>query len=241
MIAESEPPIAPRPEGVTMVLNTAAQYKESSIETLENHVGVQVREETYDAKANKALVKLYQFSPHRCRPEILELVFAKAMMARPKADMSAILCICPHKLADSTPLLRRLGKCEQLVETSRFADFWEHARDIEVPGFAPHLRRFILGLLSQTFCTAPIDLVARALGIAVDDARALAAAPTPSSPLLPSTDPDVATFKPNPKNQPRQQRFSNPVHLDTLLSLFSNENNVFRAATTTKHHPQEAG
>ena len=77
-----------RPEKIEALLGSAEQYAEASVPVLEGYVTQQVSGKTYDALANKALVKLYQFTPSRCNDEILALVLAKAMMARPSGDIT---------------------------------------------------------------------------------------------------------------------------------------------------------
>ena len=51
-------PPAPRSAEVTEILSTARQYDEAAIGALEEHVRKQVSDGTYDAAANKSLVKL---------------------------------------------------------------------------------------------------------------------------------------------------------------------------------------
>lgn len=58
----------------------------------------------------------------------------------------------------------------------------------------------------------------------------MSANPTPESLLAPS-DPSVVRFIPNESNQPRQQRLSETVDLDTLLSLYGHDDNILKAAS----------
>lgn len=121
--------MATRPDAVAAILNGADRFSESAIGVLEENVKAQVVHGTYDFEANKALVKLYQFAPYRCRPDLLALVLAKAMMARPATHATTLRHICPEALSESTPLLRRLNKCDGLLEAAKFAEFWEQARE----------------------------------------------------------------------------------------------------------------
>eukprot|EP00630_Chrysocystis_fragilis_P012743 CAMPEP_0197408926 /NCGR_PEP_ID=MMETSP1165-20131217/29150_1 /TAXON_ID=284809 /ORGANISM="Chrysocystis fragilis, Strain CCMP3189" /LENGTH=226 /DNA_ID=CAMNT_0042935369 /DNA_START=12 /DNA_END=692 /DNA_ORIENTATION=+ len=218
--------MAQRSPAVEAILKSAEQFNESSIELLEENVRAQVAAGTYDFEANKALVKLYQISPWRCEAQVLALVLVKAMMARPAEDLTALRLMCPEALLESTPLLRRIGKCESMLESARFGEFWELARDEVVdlvPGFADSLRHFILRLLADTFATVSVDLVAAALGVQASDVRRLAADTPPDSLLAPSPDPNLVRFKPNAHNQPRLQRFAAPVQLDALLALYDSD------------------
>lgn len=216
-----------RPEKIEALLSSAGQYSEGSIAALESYVATQVSGGTYDALANKALVKLYQFTPSRCKDEVLALVLAKAMMARPAGDITSLLYVCPEALIERTPVCERLAKCDALLESSKFAEFWECARDKEggkavvdlVPGFCGAVRRFLLDLLSQTFERVPLGLLAEVLGC--DEAIATALAKKgDGTTLLASDDPKHAIFAPNPHNQKRQETFQKgAVQLDSLLSL----------------------
>lgn len=223
---------APRQERVTGILSSAEQYQESAIGPLEDHLAFQVSSGTYDFAANKALVKLYKFTPARCRSDMLAPALAKAMMAR---DSTALLYMVPDALLEATPLLRRLGKCDALLETSQFAAFWECAREDDaalvalVPGFTSALRRYILGLLASTFENVHVSLVAETLGMTLDDAAALVANPPPGTPLLASSDPALARFKPNAHNQPRQVQYAKTVQLDTLLALAATDGDFSRS------------
>lgn len=227
---------ATRSEAVAGILSSSERFSESAIGPLEEHVRSQLANGSYDFEANRTLVKLYQLVPHLCSPEVLAVVLAKATMARPAGDATALRFICPEVLAEATGVLRRLGSCEERLEQSDFAGFWEVARTTEgdvavvdlVPGFSEAVRAFILGLLADTFATVSVELLASVLGIGLDKAAALAASPPTDSPLAPSTDPGKVNFKPNARNQPQKQRRDDSVGIDALLSLYNIDDDVFR-------------
>ena len=105
-----------RPEKIEALLGSAEQYAEASVPVLESYVAAQVSGKTYDALANKALMKLYQFTPARCSDEVLALVLAKAMMARPAGDLTSLLYVVPEALVERCPLAAKLAACDALLE-----------------------------------------------------------------------------------------------------------------------------
>lgn len=229
-----------RPAPVEALLTSASQYDEASITQLETYVATQVATGTYDAAANKALVKLYQFSPKRCNPDVLARVLGKAMMARPAPDITSLLYVCPEALVAASPLCEKLAKCDALLETSKFGEFWTLARDatagkaaVDVaPGFAAAVRRYLLDLLAQTFERVPLELLAEVLGCDAAAAAALAKSPPAGGCLVASSDPKHAVFAPNPHNTKRQESTAAVVQLDSLLSLYNADENIFAQTHT---------
>ena len=218
-----------RPEKIEALLGSAEQYAEASVPVLESYVAAQVSGKTYDALANKALMKLYQFTPARCSDEVLALVLAKAMMARPAGDLTSLLYVVPEALVERCPLAAKLAVCDALLEASKFAEFWAAAREKVgakavadlVPGFTAAVRRSLLDLLSQTFERVPLDLLAEVLGIDAPAAAGLAKSPPPGGLLLPSSDAANATFAPNAHIQNRKETSAKGIQLDALLSCFA--------------------
>jgi translation initiation factor 3 subunit K len=227
-----------RPAPVEALLGSAGQYDEAAIQPLESYVAQQVATGTYDALANKALCKLYQFNPARCNGDVLARVLAKAMMARPAPDITSLLYVVPEALVAASPLCDRLAKCDALLESSKFAEFWAMARDADggkavvdlAPGFVPAVRRYLVDLLAQTFERVPLELLAEVLGCDAGAAAALAKAPPAGGLLVPSTDPKHAVFAPNAHNTKRQETFVKAVQLDSLLSLYNADENIFASA-----------
>ncbi|KAJ1458559.1 armadillo-type protein [Pelagophyceae sp. CCMP2097] len=236
-IDTSSAPMASRSAAVQEILTSASQFSEASIAPLEEHLKAQVKDKTYDFAANKALVKLYQFSPQRCQLDILAKAFTKALMARPSNDMSSLLYMCPEVLADGDNTLRRLKKCDELLESSKFAEFWAGVRESTAaeasivalcPGFEPALRRFIVELISTTFESVDVDFLAVALGVDAAAAQAVAANPPKNSPFVAAAaGAGVANFAANADNQCRQQRSAKKVQLESLLGLYNTKLAVF--------------
>ena len=90
----ASPPSQARPAELDTLLSSPDQYTPEAIAPLEAYVAAQVSGKQYDAAANKALAKLYQFTPSRCQDAVLAQVLAKALCARPAGDGYNLLYIC---------------------------------------------------------------------------------------------------------------------------------------------------
>lgn len=62
------------------------------MEPLEAYVEIQARENAYDLEANLAVLKLYQFNPHKFNLKITIQILLKALTNFPHSDF--ILCKC---------------------------------------------------------------------------------------------------------------------------------------------------
>ena len=76
----ASPPSQARPAELDTLLSSPDQYTPEAIAPLEAYVAAQVQGKQYDAAANKALAKLYQFTPSRCQDAVLAQVLAKACL-----------------------------------------------------------------------------------------------------------------------------------------------------------------
>lgn len=68
------------------------RYNPENLQTLESYVDYQSRENTYDLEANLAVLKLYQFNPHRYNSNITCQILLKALTNFPHTDF--VLCKC---------------------------------------------------------------------------------------------------------------------------------------------------
>lgn len=84
-------------DAITKLLQTAS-YRADSIPTLEKYVE---SGGAYNADANRALCKLYQFNPDKLNEKIVALILMKSMMEFPSTDLLALLCIVPEKIQES--------------------------------------------------------------------------------------------------------------------------------------------
>ena len=78
----ASPPSQARPAELDTLLSSPDQYTPEAIAPLEAYVAQQVQGKQYDAAANKALAKLYQFTPSRCQDAVLAQVLAAAAAPR---------------------------------------------------------------------------------------------------------------------------------------------------------------
>ena len=175
----ASPPSQARPAELDTLLSSPDQYTPEAIAPLEAYVAAQVSGKQYDAAANKALAKLYQFTPSRCQDAVLAQVLAKALCARPAGDGYNLLYIVPEALIERSPLCKRLAEADALLEASKFDEFWKSARaepsfESTCPGFEGQMRRGLLDLLSETFQAVPLDLLSTVLGCDAAQAAALA-------------------------------------------------------------------
>ena len=231
----ASPPSQARPAELDTLLSSPDQYTPEAIAPFEAYVAQQVQGKQYDAAANKALAKLYQFTPSRCQDAVLAQVLAKALCARPAGDGYNLLYIVPEALIERSPLCKRLAEADALLEASKFDEFWKSARaepsfESTCPGFEGQMRRGLLDLLSETFQAVPLDLLSTVLGC--DAAQAAALAKAGGGPLAPSSGAS-ATFQPNAQNQQRKEVVEKTVALTSLLKLYDPEEQIFEAAPAT--------
>lgn len=225
------PPTQARPADLDALLSSPDQYAPEAIAPLEAYVAAQVQNKQYDAAANKALAKLYQFTPGRCQDAVLAQVLAKALGARPAGDAANLLYIIPEALVARSAVCKRLAEADALLEASKFDEFWKSARaepsfEATCPGFEGQMRRGLLELLSETFQAVPLELLGMVLGC--DAAVAAALAKAGGGPLAGSSGAS-ATFKPNRQNQKRTEVVEKSVALTSLLKLYDPDEQIFGA------------
>ena len=83
----------------------ANAYDVNLIPALEAHVREQAATQTYDARANKALLKLYQFFPEKTDTTVLALLIGKSIMALPSPEFANLRFLVPAAIQDQEPLL----------------------------------------------------------------------------------------------------------------------------------------
>jgi hypothetical protein len=177
----------------------------------------QVSTGTYDSRANRGLLRLYQLNPSRAQPTtVIPLVLAKALTALPDPDfLQAVHLVAPKHHTDLVKALIELDAC---LQRAQFAAFWEKANAGEarallakVPGFDDAIRAFIVSALSRTYASMEAEVVRTALN--VQDAAAFAAqrgwAVEGSLVVLPS----------NPETSPRPKRTGEEEGLGLGLRL----------------------
>jgi hypothetical protein len=144
----------------------------------------QVASGTYNLRANRGLLRLYQMHPGRANAEVTALLLTKALMALPEPDFvqSVFLLASGGKLPQQhqTEAVKALIELDAALQKAQFRAFWEKAGSAEcrallerVPGFSDAIRSFILGALNRTCQKVETKVLAEALNVA--DAASFAA------------------------------------------------------------------
>ncbi len=201
----------------------ANAFDAALIPTLEAYVKEQAKTTTYDARANKALLKLYQFFPEKTDTAVLALLLGKAIMALPSPDFANARFLVPAAVQDSEPFAALIALALKL-ETAKFDEYWaaRAAADnaaaatlAQLAGVDDAVRRFIVDTLALTFQALPLDFVAKALGLPAADAKKFLGA----VPGL--TVGAEVVFAQNSENQPRPKAVSEheSVRIESMIGL----------------------
>ncbi|KAK3677337.1 hypothetical protein LTR78_002875 [Recurvomyces mirabilis] len=93
-----------RPEHIDTILNGLDRYNPETTTVFQDYVAQQCESQTYDAYANLALLKLYQFNPHLTRDETSTNILVKALTVFPAPDFSLCLSLLPPHILAQTKL-----------------------------------------------------------------------------------------------------------------------------------------
>lgn len=85
----------------------STRYNPDNLTTLEKYVEIQSRENAYDLEANLAVLKLYQFNPHRFNMDITCQILLKALTNLPHTDFVLCKCLLSEKLVSTFHTLRQ--------------------------------------------------------------------------------------------------------------------------------------
>ncbi|CAM9370860.1 unnamed protein product [Discosporangium mesarthrocarpum] len=99
-------------------------FDHRAVSQLEEYLEEQVKSNTYEFEANKALLKLYQFFPDLCKDDVVAKILAKALMNLPSTDFTALMYLVPPPLHRSG-IVSALKRCSEALETAKFVDFWQ--------------------------------------------------------------------------------------------------------------------
>ena len=120
---------------------------EMDMSTLETGVDAQVAGGAYDFRANKALLKQYQFRPDLAKADYIAKALILALMHLPSADFLALSYLVGKLEVD--PQIKLIQQLDEILEGARFQEFWSLMGSPEamgiaaVRGFAPIVRQFI--------------------------------------------------------------------------------------------------
>lgn len=196
-------------------------FDHRAVPQLEEYLDEQVQSGTYDFEANKALLKLYQFFPDLCKPEIVALMLAKALMNAPSTDFMALMYIVPPSVHRSEPV-SSLKRGADSLETAQFVDFWQTCAEgdmpplIEtVPGFTKHIRVFIVHTLATTFQSVARQNLEQCLDLDGAELEAFIAANSDVVTMAPGGQ--EFKFNLNEFNQIQPKKFKESVEFDKIL------------------------
>jgi len=156
-----------RPENIDAILNGLDRYNPETTSIFQEYVANQCENQTYDAYANLALLKLYQFNPHLNRDETTTNILVKALTVFPSPDFSLCLSLLPPYVllpASKTPsngslteAVQQLSTLHNQLNNAQYADFWNSLSDddlyadltADVVGFEEIMRIRIAVVVSQ--------------------------------------------------------------------------------------------
>lgn len=121
---------------------------ETDMVALETGVEAQLGGSAYDFRANKSLLKQYQFRPDLAKVDCVAKVLILALMHLPSADFLALSYLV-GKL-EVEPKIQLIKKLDETLEGAKFQEFWSvlaspEAKEVaSVRGFTSSVRQFIL-------------------------------------------------------------------------------------------------
>ncbi|GFG38211.1 hypothetical protein Cfor_03814 [Coptotermes formosanus] len=157
---------------VAKMLTGIERYNPENLQTLESYVDYQSRENTYDLEANLAVLKLYQFNPHRYNSNITCQILLKALTNFPHTDFVLCKCLLSEKhLAE--PQIGHIMYLADILESCDFQQFWDRVHSVpelcsQITGFHDSIRKFVCHVVGITFQTVDRVVLAKLLG-GVDD------------------------------------------------------------------------
>jgi len=124
-------PTDSRPEHIDAILAGLDRYNPETVTTFQDYVSFQCENRTYDAMANLALLKLYQFNPHLTKDETITNILVKALTIFPSPDFSLCVHLLPPNVLDPTiatddlsNAIRKLATLNEFIESGSYREFW---------------------------------------------------------------------------------------------------------------------
>jgi hypothetical protein len=111
-------------------------YEAQTASVLADYVAEQSASGTYDFEANKALLKIYQCVPDLANLDVIVKLLALSLMRLPRTDFLALWFMLPGKAAINAkdPKLKLVGRCGELLQSGKFAQFWEEYKESPLSG-----------------------------------------------------------------------------------------------------------
>mmetsp|Transcript_23111 Transcript_23111/g.37166 ORF Transcript_23111/g.37166 Transcript_23111/m.37166 type:complete len:219 (+) Transcript_23111:80-736(+) len=154
------------PPKIEALLKQGGRYDQEVVPDLEAHVEEQLKTGTHDADANLALLKLYLLHPALTKPDVIESILLKAMMAFPSTHFSMCMFQIPEKHHYA---LKDVVKLSQQLEMAKFKAFWKDSEAItslqKAAGWQESVRDFIAGVISTMYRTIREEQLLEALNL----------------------------------------------------------------------------
>jgi hypothetical protein len=111
--------------------------------------------QAYDFKANRTLVKLYQFNPRQSKSEMYALALLLSIVYGGFVEFGALNCLIPES-AKGDEIFSTISECADLLDTCQFKVMWDSFKSIPMKAINSKqiqdaLRRSIIATMSFTF------------------------------------------------------------------------------------------
>lgn len=148
---------ASRPPVINQLIEGVDRYNPDNCELLENYLNAQCQAGEHDLMANLAILKLYQFNPELVNLAVVANILGKAITAIPEPDFNTCLFMLNDTIMADAGVMK-LVELRQLLETSRYRDFWQllHSDELaakavaDIVGFEDAIRKVVAKVVSMT-------------------------------------------------------------------------------------------
>lgn len=202
-----------------------AQFNANGLKTLCASLEQQMKDGSYDFENNLSILKIYQAYPSQADHEARRDVLVKALMAFPGNDFTKLSAVIPPSIFSDSKELTCLVELAKLLETSKFAAFWEKSRNEDlkiklddVKGFKESVRQYITSVLTCAYKrvnrgvlqasldtqegTPELDMILKREGWIEDDEA-------------------MVVFPASADNQNREKKYKESIHFEQLSGVIS--------------------
>eukprot|EP00934_Nitzschia_sp_Nitz4_P000278 Nitzschia sp. Nitz4//scaffold8_size234185//38303//38977//NITZ4_001235-RA/size234185-processed-gene-0.258-mRNA-1//1//CDS//3329559740//278//frame0 len=202
-----------------------APFSASSKTQLETYVDLQATGEApYYMDANRHLMKHYQFLPQSRNDEKVAVVLLLALLEFPSTDVLALRYLIPDRV-QSSGTCADIMRCQELLESCKFAEFWPAFKGIEGGASiqallgeksVAKLRCAIVEVLAVTYRAASLDQVLLALNMSNKDQLSELAHPS-----VESVGSDEVKFVATAENTKRTRVFQEGVTYSSIATMMA--------------------
>ncbi|KAI3628092.1 hypothetical protein GLX27_000217 [Malassezia furfur] len=188
-----------RPGNIDKLISGVDRYNPQSRSVLLEYLDTQLKNGTYDALPNLAILKLFQLNPNEFEFDTTIYILVKALTAVPFADFSLcisllgeapVAALTTNDSATSTgasgiiiePVITHLATLSTLLFEAKFRDFWTLYQSAEYAdartytskahGFEDAVRKVALDIVQGTFRTISTGRLASYLNLPESDLEA---------------------------------------------------------------------